>query len=56
MFIPPFLRLKRPLEQAQPSMVKKLMVGTVPRGTGEWLVLLLVVLAMDDSCAELFGG
>jgi len=53
MFIPPFLRLKRPLEQAQPSMAK---VGAVPKGSGEWLVLLPVVLALGDSCAELFGG
>jgi len=45
MFIPPFLRV-----------VKKLKVGMVPKGSGKWLVLLPVVLALDDSCAELFGG
>ena len=32
--IPHFSRLKRPLEQAQPSMAKKLKVGAVSRGSG----------------------
>ena len=29
-----FLRLKRPLEQAQPSMAKKLKVGAAPKDSG----------------------
>jgi len=52
----PFLRLKRLLEQAQPLMAKKLKVGAAPKGSGEWLILLLVVLALGDSCIELFDG
>jgi len=52
----PFLRLKRPLEQAQPSMAKKLKVGAASKDSGEWLVLLPVVLALGDSCAEFFDG
>ena len=56
MFIPPFLRLKRLLEHAQPSMAKMLKVGAVPKGSGEWWVLLPVVLALGGSFAELFGG
>jgi hypothetical protein len=51
-----FLRLKRPLEQAQPSMAKKLKVGAAPKDSGEWLILLSVVLALGDSCAEFFNG
>ena len=31
-----FFRLKRPLEQAQPSMANKLKVGAVPKDSGEW--------------------
>ena len=54
--IPLFLRLKRPLEQAQPSMANKLKVGAVPKGSGEWLILLLVVLGQCDSCFELLSG
>jgi len=30
----PFLRLKRPLEQAQPSLAKKLKVGAAPKDSG----------------------
>ena len=52
----PFLKLERPLEQAQPSMAKKLKVGAAPKDSGEWLVLLPVVLALGDSCAEFFDG
>jgi hypothetical protein len=52
----PFLILKRLLEQAQPSMDKKLKVGVAPKGSGEWLILLSVVLALGDSCIELLSG
>jgi len=52
----PFVRLKRPLEQAQPSMAKKLKVGAVPKGSGEWLILLSVVLELYDSGIELLSG
>jgi hypothetical protein len=45
--------LKRPLEQAQPSMAKKLKVGAVPNGSGEWFILLSVVYELGDSCIEL---
>ena len=37
-------------------MAKKLKVGAAPKGSGEWLILLLVVLALGDSCIELFDG
>jgi len=40
----PFLRLKRPLEQAQPSMAKKLKVGAAPKDSGEWLTFLSMML------------
>jgi len=49
----PFLRLKRPLEQAQPSMAKKLKVGVVPKGLGEWLILLSAISELGDSRIEL---
>ena len=54
--IPLFLRLKRPLEQAQPSMAKKLKVGATPKDSGEWLVLPPVVLALCDSCVGFSNG
>ena len=50
-----FFRLKRSLEQAQPSMAKKLKVGAVPKGSGEWFLLLSVVLELGDSCIELLS-
>ena len=48
-----FFRLKRPLEQAQPSMANKLKVGAVPKDSGEWFSLFLVVLELGDTCIEL---
>ena len=53
--IPLFLRLKRPLEQAQPSMAKKLKVGAVPKDSGEWFIFLSIVLELCDSCIELLS-
>ena len=34
-------------------MAKKLKVGAVPKGSGEWFILLSVVLELYDSCIEL---
>jgi len=50
-----FLRLKRPLEQAHPSMAKKLKVGAVPKGSGEWFILHSVVLELGGSSIELLS-
>ena len=50
-----FLRLKRPLEQAQPSMAKKLKVGAAPKDSGEWLILLSIVLELCDPYVDLYS-
>jgi len=34
-------------------MAKKLKVGAVPKDSGEWFILFLVVLELGDSCIEL---
>jgi len=36
-------------------MAKKLKVGAVPKGLGEWFILLSVVLEMGDSYIELLS-
>jgi len=50
-----FLRFKRPLEQAQPSMAKKLKVGAAPKDSGEWLILLSAVLELCDPFIKLLS-
>ena len=54
--IPLFLKLKQPLKLAQPSMAKKLRMGAAPKDSGEWLVLLPVVLVLCDCCAGFSDG
>jgi len=34
-------------------MTKKLKVGAIPKASGEWFILLSVVLELYDSCIEL---
>jgi len=46
-------RLKRLLEQAQPSMAKKLKVGVAPKDSGEWSTFLSMVLC--NPYVELLG-
>jgi hypothetical protein len=54
--VPLFLRLNRLLEQAQPSMAKKLKAGSVLKDSGEWFTFLSIVLGRCDSCIELLSG
>ena len=51
-----FFRLKRPLEQAQPSMAKKLKVGAAPRDLGEWSIFLSMALELYGPYIELLSG
>jgi len=52
----PFLRLKRPLEQAQPSMAKKLKVGAAPKDSGKRFILLSIALELCGPYVELLNG
>jgi hypothetical protein len=54
--IPLSLGLKRPLEQAQPSMAKKLKVGAVPKDSGEWSTFLSIVLGLCDPYVGLLSN
>ena len=51
-----FFRLKRPLEQAQPSMAKKLKVGAAPKDLGEWSIFLSMALELYGPYIELLSG
>jgi hypothetical protein len=46
---------KRPLEQAQPSIAKKLKVGAAPKDSGECFTFLSIVLELCDPYVELLS-
>ena len=48
-----FSRLERRLEQAQPSMAKKLKVGAAPKDSGQRFILLSIALELRDPHIDL---